>query len=98
MTTQEFVKQEVEKELNGFPNGLVNLPQIGLAFSDGLTKGLEIAKDFAEFISKYKYDDIRGYCSMFNDGSHGKAHISPKYYTIDELLTIFLTEKYGNNG
>jgi len=48
MTQQEFVKKEVDKELNGFPNGLVNLPQIGLAFYDGLTKGLEIAEEIIQ--------------------------------------------------
>jgi len=90
MTIQEFVKKESENSYAyvGFGDAQYN-------YSLGLTKGLEIAEKFSEFISKYKYDDIRGYCSMFNDGSHGKAHISPKYYTTSELLTIFLTEKYG---
>ena len=88
MTTQEFVKKESEQYVG------VNAQSYNYrhGFTDGLTKGLEIAEKFSEFISKYKYDDIRGYCSMFNDGSHGKAHISPKYYTTSELLTIFLTE------
>ena len=90
MTTQEFVKQESKAYW-----AISETKDPEENFSDGLTKGLEIAEKFSEFISKYKYDDIRGYCSMFNDGSHGKAHISPKYYTTSELLTIFLTEKYG---
>jgi len=68
MTTQEFVKQEVNKiskesTLHG-----------SKLFADGLTKGLEIAKEYRSWLESYPYSDI---------------------HDDDELLTIFLTEKYG---
>lgn len=102
MTKQEFVKKEVESASNEmFPIGneheskMIARQEYRNGMSYGLYKGLEIAEEFAGFASKYKYDDIRGYCSMFNDGSHGKSHLSPKFYTTAELFELFLTEKYG---
>lgn len=77
MTTQEFVKQEVEAASNQmFPIGNEHESKMiarqeyrnGMAY--GLTKGLEIAKEFLCWL----------------DPSEKKS---------DELLTIFLTEKYG---
>ena len=90
MTTQEFVKQEVEKELNGFPNGLVNLPKIGLAFSDGLTKGLEIAELFQQFVEHDYFKVMDKYMLKY-----GRLEDVESHKTRGELLTIFLTEKYG---
>ena len=75
MTTQEFVKQEVNKiskesTLHG-----------SKLFSDGLTKGLEIAEGFAEWVSELR-------------NANAVMRIIDKR-PASELLTIFLTEKYG---
>ncbi len=80
MTTQEFVKQEVEKELNGFPNGLVNLPKIGLAFSDGLTKGLEIAADYSVWKENNYVKVWDKYCHRHSDISEKRLHLTFGYW------------------
>ena len=86
MTTQEFVKQEVEAASNQmFPIGNEHESKMiarqeyrnGLAY--GLTKGLEIAEGFYEFVQDFTLQELAE-------------------KTTSELLTIFLTEKYGNNG
>jgi len=81
MTTQEFVKQEVDKiskesTLHG-----------SKLFSDGLTKGLEIAKEFAEWLGHNHVPAEGGWYDVVTSDTSVK--------TTDELLTIFLTEKYG---
>jgi hypothetical protein len=97
MTTQEFVKQEVEAASNQmFPIGNEHESKMiasqeyrnGMAY--GLTKGLEIADEFGDW-------------TLYNNWekhSNGKW-MNDDFLTIpttSELLTIFLTEKYGNNG
>jgi hypothetical protein len=68
MTQQEFVKK-------------MDKPGVYIgAYADGLTKGLEIAKDFAEWLPTNRW-------------RHTIVKATTK--TTDELLTIFLTEKYG---
>jgi hypothetical protein len=72
MTQQEFVKKESEKykfKLNQ------------TFYADGLTKGLEIAKEFAEWVSELR-------------NANAVMRIIDKR-PADELLTIFLNEKYG---
>lgn len=83
MTQQEFVKK-------------IDKPGVYIgAYADGLSKGLEIAEKFGVWLRRYDSDESRGFYHKFNDGSHGKSHITPKFYTIEQLLEIYLTEKYG---
>jgi len=77
MTQQDFVKKESE-ELKGY--GFFDKEIYG----DGLTKGLEVAKEFAEWVSELR-------------NANAVLRIIDKR-PADELLTIFLNEKYGNNG
>ena len=90
MTKQEFVKNEAciyaEKVSFQVPYNGTNdfyneerLKTSTIDFSDGLTKGLEIAEGFYEFVQDFTLQELAE-------------------KTTSELLTIFLTEKYGNNG
>ena len=74
MTQQDFVKKESE-ELKGY--GFFDKEIYG----DGLTKGLEVAKEFAEWVSELR-------------NANAVLRIIDKR-PADELLKIFLTEKYG---
>ena len=83
MTIQEFVKQEVDKiskesTLHG-----------SKLFSDGLTKGLEIAVKALAFA---RQNAINGEDGCWDYNPHDQILHS---LTDAELLTIFLTEKYG---
>ena len=85
MTTQEFVKKESENSYAyvGFGDAQYN-------YSLGLTKGLEIADEFGDWILYNNWEKH----------SNGKW-MNDDFLTIpttSELITIFLTEKYGNNG
>ena len=108
MTTQEFVKKECEQyaekvsfqvPYNG-TNDFYNeerLKTSKLDFSDGLTKGLEIAGEFAEWGQRNKYKQSggkKGNGEWYRQ-SAGYGGGEPTFYTTSELLTIFLTEKYG---
>jgi hypothetical protein len=68
----------------------LNIKRSKSGFSNGLTKGLEIADEFGDW-------------TLYNNWekhSNGKW-MNDDFLTIpttSELLTIFLTEKYGNNG
>ena len=83
MTTQEFVKKEAGQYVG------VNAQSYNYrhGFTDGLTKGLEIADEFGDW-------------TLYNNWekhSNGKW-MNDDFLTIpttSELLTIFLTEKYG---
>lgn len=56
------------------------------------------AVEFAEWLLKnYKQDSVRGWYSVFNDGSHGKSHIIPSYHTTQELYLIFQKKKEAKN-
>ena len=84
MTTQEFVKQEVDKiskesTLHG-----------SKLFSDGLTKGLDIAKEYSVWKENNYVKVWDKYCHRHSDISEKRLHL-----TNEQLLTIFLTEKYG---
>ena len=103
MTTQEFVKQEVEAASNQmFPIGNEHESKMiasqeyrnGMAY--GLTKGLEIAADVLDFaVNKYfSVERLDGKTYWAKSGETGNI----QYLTTSELITIFLTEKYGNNG
>ena len=88
MTKQEYIKKESVKykfKLNQ------------TFYAKGLSKGLEIAEKFGVWLRQYDLDEYRGFYHKFNDGSHGKSHISPKFYTIEQLLEIYLTENEKNN-
>lgn len=93
MTTQEFVKQEAQKHLEKVPNGMVNAPLLERSFATGLTKGLEIAADVLDFaVNKYfsvERIDGKTYFAKLTETQ------KIQYLTTSELLTIFLTEKYG---
>jgi len=84
MTQQEFVKKESERIIEedwkdpSSPEDFVSM---------GLTKGLEIAKDFSDWIGFNYNQGSDGWYFMYGDDT--------KTYTTEELLTIFLTEKYG---
>jgi len=74
MTQQEFVKKESEKYYG------VKVEGKTFHFDDGLTKGLEIAKEFADWKEKESWQH---------------EYREQRNHTTDELLTIFLNEKYG---
>jgi len=80
MTQQEFVKK-------------IDKPGVYIgAYADGLTKGLEIGKEFAEWATS------SGYMKSHNGyGATLWIHVNSNssVFTTNELLTIFLTEKYG---
>ena len=84
MTTQEFVSHEAIKYKTVSP-------LVKQGFSNGLTKGLEIAKEFAEWVSISHVQTEEGLWRKYSNQTGVKIDTS-------ELLTIFLTEKYGNNG
>lgn len=75
MTQQEFVKKESEAYY------VLKIEGKTFHFDDGLTKGLEVAKEFAEWVSELR-------------NANAVLRIIDKR-PADELLTIFLTEKYG---
>lgn len=78
MTQKEFVKMESEKFEPPFMEHPIDM------YQSGLTKGLEVAKEFAEWVSELR-------------NANAVLRIIDKR-PADELLTIFLNEKYGNNG
>lgn len=88
MTTQEFVKKEKDRIVNELfhpatdysETKLLAKQEFGNGLVTGLTKGLEIAKEFAEWLPTNRW-------------RHTIVKATTK--TTDELLTIFLTEKYG---
>ena len=84
MTQQEFVIAESEKYVdNSKPveRDECSWQIVDESFTDGLTKGLEVAKEFAEWVSELR-------------NANAVLRIIDKR-PADELLTIFLTEKYG---
>lgn len=89
MTKQEYINKESERIIEedwkdtASPEDFVMM---------GLSKGLEIAEKFGVWMRQYDSDEYRGFYHKFNDGSHGKSHITPKFYTIEQLLSIYLTE------
>ena len=60
-----------------------------LDFSDGLTKGLEIAKE------AFKWAEPNGWHRHEVDGDTWFHFQTMEVKTTSELITIFLTEKYG---
>ena len=103
MTTQEFVKKEAdvysEKVSFQVPYNGTNdfyneerLKTSTIDFSDGLSKGLEIAKEVLDFaVNKYfSVERLAGKTYWAKSGETGNI----QYLTTAELLEIFLTEKY----
>ena len=91
MTTQEFVISEAEKYVdNSKPveNDECSWQVVDESFSDGLTKGLEIAKEFLKWVM------ISGY-EQYSEDTWFIFTSNEDVKTTSELLTIFLTEKYG---
>jgi len=100
MTTQEFVKKECEQyaekvsfqvPYNG-TNDFYNeerLKTSKLDFSDGLTKGLEIAEGFMKWVTNGDYQRYS------NKNDIWINVVTNENVSTSELLTIFLTEKYG---
>lgn len=94
MTQHEFVKKLSRMEgklLFGLAEEsesmLIAKEEFKNGYLNGLTKGLEIVKEFAEWVGFNYNQESDGWYFMFGDDT--------KTYTTDELLTIFLTEKYG---
>ena len=89
MTTQEeFVKKESEKHLEKVPNGMVNAPLLERSFANGLTKGLDIAAEFGDWLKQWWVVKKGRYIHKGDFYNQDK-----KNRTTSELLTIFLTEK-----
>ena len=91
MTIQEFVKKESENSYAyvGFGDAQYN-------YSLGLTKGLEIAGEFAEWGQRNKYKQSggkKGNGEWYRQ-SAGYGGGEPTFYTTSELIEIFITEKY----
>lgn len=86
MTTQEFVSHEAIKYKTVSP-------LVKQGFSNGLTKGLEIAKEYSVWKENNYVKVWDKYCHRHSDISEKRLHL-----TNEQLLTIFLTEKYENNG
>ena len=89
MTTQEFVKKEAGQYVG------VNAQSYNYrhGFTDGLTKGLDIAKEYSVWKENNYVKVWDKYCHRHSDISEKRLHL-----TNEQLLTIFLTEKYENNG
>ena len=86
MTTQEFVNEQSVILLNeDFTDPTTAENYIAI----GLTKGLEIAKDFAKYCQAYYIQVSDGVWQSCIDETDNK------HYTSSELLSIYLTEKYG---
>ena len=90
MTTQEFVKKEKEayKPDNIQSDGHDAI--VERAFGDGLTKGLEIAELFQQFVEHGYFKVMDKYMLKY-----GRLEDVESHKTRGELITIFLTEKYG---
>ena len=89
MTTQEFVSHEAIKYKTVSP-------LVKQGFSNGLTKGLEIAGEFAEWGQRNKYKQSggkKGNGEWYRQ-SAGYGGGEPTFYTTSELIEIFITEKY----
>ena len=87
MTQQEFVKKESEETIYN-----------ELGFGMGLTKGLEIGKEFADWTTTHLRRSFPVGAEepiYFRNGIHPLFE-AKRPYTTDELLEIFLTEKYEN--
>lgn len=87
MTQQEFVKKESEK----VP------PMYRYAFDDGLTKGIEIGKEFSDWATTHLRRSFPVGAEepiYFRNGIHPLFE-AKRPYTTSELLEIFLTEKYN---
>ena len=96
MTIQEFIISEAEKYVdNSKPveNDECSWQVVDESFSDGLTKGLDIAKEYSVWKENNYVKVWDKYCHRHSDISEKRLHL-----TNEQLLTIFLTEKYGNNG
>ena len=83
MTTQEFVSHEAIKYKTVSP-------LVKQGFSNGLTKGLEIAELFQQFVEHDYFKVMDKYMLKY-----GRLEDVESHKTRGELLTIFLTEKYG---
>lgn len=82
MTTQEFVSHEAIKYKTVSP-------LVKQGFSNGLTKGLEIAEGFMKWVTNGDYQRYS------NKNDIWINVVTNENVSTSELLTIFLTEKYG---
>ena len=92
MTTQEFIISEAEKYVdNSKPveNNECSWQVVDESFSDGLTKGLEIAEGFMKWVTNGDYQRYS------NKNDIWINVVTNENVSTSELLTIFLTEKYG---
>ena len=93
MTTQEeFVKKESDKYVDTSETVEIDASSwqvVDKSFSDGLTKGLEIAKE------AFKWAEPNGWHRHEVDGDTWFHFQTMEVKTTSELLTIFVTEKYG---
>ena len=49
--------------------------------------------EFAEWKDNNYTQHPNGYYSKFNDGSHGKSHLLPKFHTLTELYNLFINQQ-----
>ena len=78
MTTQEYIQKEADAYYKN--------PREGHHFADGLFSGIELAKEFTEWV------DAR--CTMMDKGwVELEEVLDPSYFTTSELFEIFLTER-----
>lgn len=78
---------------------LDNVYNKSLDSSDGYSysTALKAMEDYAEqkviAFASWKDENYiqhpNGYYSKFNDGSHGKSHITPKFHTLTSLYQIY---------
>ncbi len=106
MTTQEFVIKEsknfADVEIGDrakfiSPRSVDEWDTSAEGFKNGLTKGIEIAGEFAEWGQRNKYKQSggkKGNGEWYRQ-SAGYGGGEPTFYTTSELIEIFLTEKYG---
>lgn len=84
MTTQEFVKKEAKIYW-----AISETKDPEENFADGLTKGLEIAEGFMKWVTNGDYQRYS------NKNDIWINVVTNENVSTSELLTIFLTEKYG---
>ncbi len=97
MTQQEFVKKLSRMEgkmLFGLAEEsesmLIAKEEFKNGYFNGLTKGLEIAELFQQFVEHDYFKVMDKYMLKY-----GRLEDVESHKTRSELLTIFLTEKYG---
>lgn len=95
MNIREFIRKESFNHISDVFEGDIALMES--SFDSGLTRGLELAKEFTEWTQRNRYKQEGGKKGKgeWYVQAAGYGGGEPKIYTTTELLTIFLTEKYS---